>query len=147
LVVVRSAAIFESIIPDKNPAEYRPASGLSRMASSGAASLSGGGGDDGGGGAPGGPLEGGGGAPAGVLEGGGGAPGADFEGGGGAAEAAPCDGGGGAAPLVCVGWLAGTVTAFAHDGQANFWPAAVSSTVSSVPQVGHGNFKSIGQVE
>ena len=133
-VVVRSAAILESIIPDKNPAEYRPASGTSSTASSGDASP--GGGDDGGGGAPGGPLEGGGGVPAGVLEGG-----------GGAAEPRPCDGGGGVAPLVRVGWLEGTVTAFAQDGQANFWPAAVSSTVSSVPQVGHGNFKSIGQVE
>ena len=71
------------------------------------------------------------------------------EGGGGAAEigqqqraavGAEDDGGG---PLVRVGWLAGTTTLPWQAGQAKDWPAAVSSTVNSVPHVGHGNFKSI----
>lgn len=101
------------------------------------------------------PLGGGGALPP-LPLGGGGA--ADFpleEGGGGAAEDRPAEeGGGGAAeerpavddgggPLVRVGWLAGTTTLPWQAGQAKDWPAAVSSTVNSVPHVGHGNFKSI----
>jgi hypothetical protein len=42
-----------------------------------------------------------------------------------------------------VGWLVGTLTLDWQAGQANVWPAAVSSTVSCVLHVGHGNFRSI----
>jgi len=44
---------------------------------------------------------------------------------------------------ICVCWLAGTVTFDWQAGQANTCPAAVSSTVSCVLQVGHGNLRSI----
>ena len=101
------------------------------------------------------PLGGGGALPP-LPLGGGGA--ADFpleEGGGGAVEDRPAEEGvGGAAEerpavddggglLVRVGWLAGTTTLPWQAGQAKVWPAAVSSTVNSVPHVGHGNLRSI----
>ena len=91
------------------------------------------------------PVEGGGGgAESGALEdgGGGAAAPAGLPGGGGLAEPAGLLGGGGPA-VVCVGWLAGTVTLALHDGHANDCPAAAASTASSVRQVGHANFKSI----
>ena len=44
---------------------------------------------------------------------------------------------------ICVCWLAGTVTFDWQAGQANTCPAAVSSTVSCVLHVGHGNLRSI----
>ena len=75
------------------------------------------------------------------LGGGGAAAPAGLLGGGGLAEAEGLLGGGG--PADCVGWLAGTVTLALHDGQANDCPAAASSTVSSVRQVGHANLRSI----
>jgi len=77
------------------------------------------------------------------LGGGGVAAPAGLLGGGGLAEAEGLLGGGG--PADCVGWLAGTVTLAPHFGfgHANDCPAAVSSTVSSVRQVGHANFRSI----
>ena len=43
-----------------------------------------------------------------------------------------------------VAWLPGTVTLAPQEGQANVCPAAVSSTVSFVSHVGHGNLRSIG---
>ena len=78
------------------------------------------------------------------LGGGGAAAPAGLLGGGGPTVAAGLLGGGGP-PVVCVGWLAGTVTLAPHFGfgHANDCPAAVSSTVSSVRQVGHANFRSI----
>ena len=76
------------------------------------------------------------------LGGGGAAVPAGLLGGGGLAVAEGLLGGGGP-PVVCVGWLAGTVTLALHDGHANDCPAAASSTVSSVRQVGHANFRSI----
>ena len=77
------------------------------------------------------------------LGGGGAAAPAGLLGGGGLAEAEGLLGGGG--PADCVGWLAGTVTLAPHFGfgHANDCPAAASSTVSSVRQVGHANFRSI----
>ena len=55
----------------------------------------------------------------------------------------PSEGGGGVLPER-VAWLTGTVTLAPQEGQANVCPAAVSSTVSFVSHVGHGNFRSIG---
>ena len=77
------------------------------------------------------------------LGGGGAAAPAGLLGGGGPAVAAGLLGGGG--PADCVGWLAGTVTVAPHfgSGHANDCPAAAASTVSSVRQVGHANFRSI----
>ena len=77
------------------------------------------------------------------LGGGGAAAPAGLLGGGGLAVPGGLLGGGG--PADCVGWLAGTVTLAPHFvfGHANDCPAAAASTVSSVRQVGHSNFRSI----
>ncbi len=77
-----------------------------------------------------------------MEEGGGGAA-DDLLAGGGTAPEDPVEAGGGVLLLGCVGWLVGTVTLDWHAGQEKVWPAALSSTVSCVLHVGHGNFRSI----